>query len=212
MISNFIHKIKSYKVAIVILQIILLLQFCLTITLTTKTNVFNTYHAPTLDFIFQNLNWILYYLVGELLILPKLEEILLAPNPMMQIRYPSRNKVFQTVVINLAVATLSYNLVYFVVMALCSKFQNLKLLGFLFVNATLSFIAVTLLLLLISLLFTQTLSWQVGIIFGLFALAFKTNLLLFVTRPSMTATCFELICSVILAIGTYFINKKVEVM
>lgn len=205
-------KIKLYKLLLLALSFVLLAQFSLTESFSVKTNIFNTYHAPTLDFIFQNLNWILYYLVGELLILPKLEEILLAPNPMLQIRYPSRNKIFQTVVINLAVATLSYNLVYFVVMALCSKFQNLKLLGFLFVNATLSFIAVTLLLLLISLLFTQTLSWQVGIIFGLFALAFKTNLLLFVTTPSMTATCFELICSVILAIGIYFINKKVEVM
>lgn len=205
-------KIKLYKLLLFILSFILLVQFSLTESFSAKTNIFNTYHAPNLDFIFQNLNWILYYLVGELLILPRLEEILLAPNPMIQIRYPSRNKIFQAMIINLVVATVSYNLIYFVVMALCNKFQNIELIAWLFVNATVSFMAVTLLLLLISLLFTQTLSWQVGIILGAFALAFKTNFLLFVTMPSLNAIYFELICGAILVVGIYLVNKKVEVM
>lgn len=205
-------KIKLYKLLLLVLSFILLAQFSLTESISAKTNIFNTYHAPNLDFIFQNLNWILYYLVGELLILPRLEEILLAPNPMIQIRYPSRNKIFRTMIINLSFATVSYNLIYFVVIALCNKFQDMELIAWLFINAAVSFVAVTLLLLLISLLFTQTLSWQVGIVLGIFALAFKTNFLLFVTTPSLNVIYFELICSAILVVGIYFVNKKVEVM
>lgn len=205
-------KIRLYKYFLLILEIILLAQIALTESFSSRTNIFNTYHAPNLDFIFQNLNWILYYLVGELLILPRLEEILLAPNPIIQIRYPSRNKIFCTMIINLGFATIIYNLVYFVVMALCNKFQNMELIAGLFVNATVSFIAVTLLLLLISLLFTQTFSWQVGIVLGIFALAFKTNFLLFVTTPSLNTIYFELTCCAILVVGIYFVNKKVEVM
>ncbi|MBD5429474.1 hypothetical protein [Lactobacillus sp.] len=142
----------------------------------------------------------------------RLEEILLAPNPMTQIRYPSRNKILGTTVINLGVATIIYNFVYFAIITLCNKFQDMELIAWLFVNATVSFAAVTLLLLLISLLFTQTFSWQVGIILGIFALAFKTNFLLFVTTPSLNAIYFELICSAILIVGIYFVNKKVEVI
>lgn len=206
------YSVICYVIIAFTLQIALLLQSFSVLPFTYKNSIFYTFQSPTLDFIFQNLSWILYYLIGEMLILPNLEELMLNPNPMWRVRYPDRSKVFQMTLGRLVVTTISYNLVYFIVMGLCGGFKNLNLLLFLFVNVTLSFVAVTLLLLLISLLFTQALSWQVGIVLGIVALAFKTNFLLFVTTPDLNAIYLELITSVILIIVICFVNKKVEVM
>ncbi|MBP2058362.1 hypothetical protein J2Z60_001541 [Lactobacillus colini] len=207
-----IFKLKYYQLALIILQVVLLLQFNLTGPLTSKINVFNTYQGLNLDFIFFNLNWIFYYLVAELLMLPKLEELMLSPNPMLQVRYPSRKRIFQEVVMTLVLAAICYNVIYFIVMVISTKFQNLNLELLLFANETLGLISFTLLLLLLGLIFNRTFSWQVGIILGIFSLGFKTNFLFMVTTPSLGAIYFELLTSVVLMVIIYFVNKKVEVV
>lgn len=174
-------------------------------------NVFNTIKGWGLDFILGNLAWIAFYAAGEVFILLPLQQLYLATNPMLAVRYSSRKQVFfQGLRINL-VSSLFFAAAYGILQYLTVGGQaDLPLLGDLWLESALSLAAFILLLLNISLLGGEALGWQISIILLLAALWLKSNWLVLLTQPESKQSSINLVWLVILIIANYFLNEYYE--
>ncbi len=201
------------KLIILFFQIFLLIEYCMSFPIKYGQNIFNTYAATDLNFIFMNLDWIAYYFCGEFYLLGTLQNKLLATNPLMVIRNPKRTMIFRTIITTSALFSALYNL-FFTGLLFGLKAGHIDLLFLLqlFMTLWLSFFTFTLFLLLISIIGGVAITRIFAILISLFSLGLKTNMLTMVTTTDWsTATWSNLIWSVCLFILVYVLNQKIEI-
>lgn len=211
MLKNYLSKVfefKSYKIVSLGLLIIFICLHYPNSSWSLSYSIFNTIKGKDLDFILSNISWILFYLTGELCILPVLQQIFLASNPMILVRNPSRKIVFMTGIILVFLFSIIYNLAFILLQDIVLKTNTYN--TFLLVNSTLSLITFTLLLLGISLLIKASFSWQIGIILALFSLVLKTNDLTLLTNPNNGLVFSNFFWLILLIPLIYALNQKIE--
>lgn len=170
------------KICLIILQIGLLYEYCQESSFNSAENIFNTFPAMTSNFIFQNLNWILYYLVPLFAMIPVFKEFLLKQNVFVWIR-KSNSRLPVVLVGGLILASsILYNL-YFWVVVWILKIKTISVL-FIFrlgLATTLSLIGITILILVLTMLLRGIVGELLTVVLFLIVLALKTNWAILIT-------------------------------
>ncbi|WP_412989258.1 hypothetical protein ACLJJ6_09755 [Pediococcus siamensis] len=170
------------KICLIILQIGLLYEYCQESSFNSAENIFNTFPAMTINFIFQNLNWILYYLVPLSVMIPIFKEFLLKQNVFVWIR--KSNSRLPVVLVGglILVSSVLYNL-YFWAVVWIFKIKTISVL-FIFrlgLATTLSLIGITILILVLTMLLRGIVGELLTIVLFLIVLALKTNWVILIT-------------------------------
>lgn len=170
------------KICLIILQMGLLYEYCRTSSFSSAENIFNTFPAMTINFIFQNLNWILYYLVPLFVMIPVFKEFLLKQNVFVWIR-KSNSRLPVVLVGGLILASsILYNL-YFWVVVWILKIKTISVL-FIFrlgLATTLSLIGITILILVLTMLLRGIVGELLTVVLFLVVLSLKTNWVILIT-------------------------------
>lgn len=141
------------KICFALLQMGLLYQYCQTVTFSKQINIFNTFPANSPYFIFQNLNWFLYYLVPLVTTIPVFKEFLLKQNVFVWIRKSDDQLPLLAVGLMGIMNAVLYNLYFWGFIWLFeSDSASLSFISELALATTLSLFASTILVLLLNML------------------------------------------------------------
>ncbi|GFZ26850.1 hypothetical protein [Lactobacillus corticis] len=191
------------------LFLLLIISFAINPIFSPANNTFETFYSLDTNIIFQNLSWILFYVLAMCWWLPSLQELNLQTQPIFLVRLPNRKLVSRLTLFTVVIASSIYSAIYIAIMVIVSQQTDLSFIVTAWLRILLSLSSLTILLIIISICSNEATSYVLGIILGLSCLFLKTNLFI-ITRLSEMVIWRQVTGLKILSVVFIWLNEFVE--